>query len=118
PGAGKGTQSKQLADHLGLPHVSTGELLRDAAARGTPLGKLAQPYLDRGALVPDKTMIQIVREWLLTPDAERGVILDGFPRTLAQARALKRALEESGRTVDRVLYLRVPVDVVLERVEK
>jgi adenylate kinase len=115
PGAGKGTQRTLLAEKLGIPDISTGELLRDAVAAGTPLGKLAQPYLDRGELVPDETMIGIVRERLLQPDARGGAIFDGFPRTLDQARALDRMLAALGRQIDRVVYLSVPDDVVVER---
>ncbi len=116
PGAGKGTQSALLAERLGVPHVSTGDLLRDAIARGTPLGQLAKPYVERGELVPDETMIGLVRERLLEPDARRGAVLDGFPRTVAQAQALNRALAGMGRQVDAVVYLRVPVDEVIERI--
>jgi len=116
PGAGKGTQCRLLAERLALPHVGTGDLLREAIARQTPLGRLAQPYLDRGELVPDETMVSLVRERLLKPDAQTGAILDGFPRTVEQARALNRMLSELGRSVDRVLYLRIPGEVVLDRI--
>lgn len=116
PGAGKGTQCDMLAERSGLPHVATGNLLRDAITRQTPLGLLAQPYIDRGELVPDATMDQIVRERLAEPDARRGAILDGYPRTIDQARALNRMLSETGRKVDRVIYLRVPVEEVVRRI--
>lgn len=116
PGAGKGTQSELLAQRAGLPHVATGNLLRDAIARGTPLGLLAKPYIDRGELVPDATMVEIVRERLGEPDARRGAILDGYPRTIEQARALNRVLSEQGRKVDRVIYLRLPVEEVVRRI--
>jgi adenylate kinase len=116
PAAGKGTQCELLAERLAVPHVSTGDLLRDAIARQTPLGKLAQPYLDRGELVPDDTMVSLVRDRLLQSDAQRGAILDGFPRTVDQAHNLDRTLAELGRKVDAVLYLRVPIEEVIERV--
>lgn len=116
PAAGKGTQCSLLAERLAVPHVSTGSLLRDAIAQRAPLGKLAQPYLDRGELVPDDTMIALVRDRLLQVDAARGAILDGFPRTIDQAKSLDRMLSDLGRKVDAVVYLRVPVEEVLERV--
>jgi len=116
PAAGKGTQCSLLAERLSVPHVSTGAVLRDAIGRHSPLVKLAQPYLDRGELAPDGTMIALVRDRLLEPDALRGAILDGFPRTIDQARSLGRMLADLGRQVDAVLYLNVPVDDVLERV--
>src|SRR5262249_50502546 len=115
PGAGKGTQCALLAEKLAIPHVSTGDLLREAVAAATPLGKLAQPYLERGELVPDATMIDLVRERLLQPDAARGAILDGFPRTIEQAAGLERMLDDLVRRIDHVIYLRVSVEVVVER---
>jgi len=116
PGAGKGTQCQLLGERLLLPHVATGNLLREAIARKAPLGKLAKPYIDRGELVPDETMVSLVRERLLEPDAKSGAILDGFPRTVELARALNRMLSELGRKVDRVLYLRIPMEMVLDRI--
>src|ERR1700719_3521084 len=101
PGAGKGTQSKLLAEKLGLTHISTGDLLRDAVARQTELGRLAQPYMDRGELVPDAIMVGLAKEKLA---AAEGAILDGFPRTVEQAHALDRVLADTGQRVDRVLY--------------
>jgi adenylate kinase len=118
PAAGKGTQCALLAEQLVVPHVSTGELLRDAIARHTSLGKLAQPYLDRGELVPDDTMVSLVRDRLLEPDAQRGAIVDGFPRTIAQARSLDRMLADLGLKVEAVIYLRVPVEEVLQRISQ
>jgi len=94
PGVGKGTQAKMLAEQLGVPHISTGDMLRSAAARGTDLGKQAKTIMDNGKLVPDDIMIGIVREALASPRASGGFILDGFPRTLPQARALSRIFEE------------------------
>lgn len=116
PGAGKGTQCQLLAERLLLPHLATGNLLREAIARKTPLGNLAKPYIDRGELVPDETMVSLVRERFLEPDAKPGAILDGFPRTVEQARALNQMLFELGRKIDRVFYLRIPVEVVLDRI--
>jgi adenylate kinase len=118
PGAGKGTQCRLLAERLGVPHISTGELLREAIAKETSLGRLAKPFLDRGELVPDETMIELVKERLAEPDAAHGAILDGFPRTLAQARSFNRALDALGRRLDAVLYLKVPFDDVVERISK
>src|ERR1700674_5594867 len=103
PAAGKGTQCSLLAERLSVPHVSTGEILRDAIGRHSPLGKLAQPYLDRGELAPDDTMISLVRDRLLEADARRGAILDGFPRTIDQARSLDRMLSVLARQVNAVL---------------
>src|SRR5579884_3480574 len=116
PGAGKGTQAELLAERLNLMHLSTGDLLREAVAQGTPLGRLAEPYMARGELVPDDVMIALIKERLGKPDAARGVILDGFPRTLPQAQALNQALSQIGQKVDRVFYLRVPVDELLARI--
>lgn len=115
PGAGKGTQAKRLAAALGLPHVSTGDVLRSAVERGTPLGKQAASYLNRGALVPDETMLGIVAELLDRGDASRGVIMDGFPRTEPQARGFDRLLEERGRAVDHVLLLDLSEDEAVRR---
>jgi adenylate kinase len=116
PGAGKGTQCSLLAERLAIPHVSTGDLLREAIAQQTPLGQLAQPYIERGELVPDEMMIGLVRERLLQPDARRGAILDGFPRTIEQAVGLNQVLAGLGRKVDAVIYLRVPIEEVVERI--
>lgn len=116
PGAGKGTQCRMLAERAALPHVATGDLLREAIANQTPLGQVAKPYIERGELVPDETMVELVRERLSRPDARRGAILDGFPRTIDQARALNRILSEQGRKIDRVIYLRVPVEEVVRRI--
>ena len=115
PGAGKGTQAKALAAELGLLHISTGELFREAARLGTPLGQQAQAYMLRGELVPDDLTIALLREQLGQPAAARGVLLDGFPRTLAQAEALDALLAAHGRRVDRAVFLDVPRDVLLAR---
>ncbi len=115
PGAGKGTQAHVLARHLGLPRVATGDLFRAAARDGTPLGIAAQAYMERGELVPDEVTVGMLLERLAAPDAARGVILDGFPRTCSQAEALDRALGEQGAAVEAALHVDVPADELLLR---
>lgn len=115
PGAGKGTQAELLQEDFGLAHISSGDLFREHLKRGTPLGKLAQTYMDRGELVPDDVTIAMVRERLQEPDCQAGAILDGFPRTVPQAEALDALLEEMGERVCVVPYLKVPPDVLLAR---
>jgi adenylate kinase len=115
PGAGKGTQAHVLARHLGLPRVATGDLFRAAARDGTPLGIAAQAYMERGELVPDEITIGMLLERLEAPDAERGVILDGFPRNRPPADALDRALADRGAAVDAALLVDVPADELLRR---
>ena len=115
PGAGKGTQAAFLAEHLGLPRVATGDLFRAAARDGTPLGLAAQAYMERGELVPDEVTVGMLLERLAAPDAARGVILDGFPRTRSQAEALDRALAERAAVVEAALLVDVPVDELLAR---
>jgi adenylate kinase len=115
PGAGKGTQAASLAADLQIAHVASGDLFRDAVKAGTPLGLQAKGYMDKGELVPDDVTIGLVLERLNEPDAAHGVILDGFPRTRRQAEALDEALKSSGRTIDRVVYLEVPDEVLLGR---
>ena len=88
PGAGKGTQAAKLASHLGIPRISTGDILRETIAKGTPVGLQARPFMDKGDLVPDELLVAIIRERIAEPDCARGFILDGFPRTMTQARAL------------------------------
>ncbi|MGE5848917.1 MAG: nucleoside monophosphate kinase, partial [Candidatus Methylomirabilota bacterium] len=105
PGAGKGTQAKLLVDKLGIPQVSTGDMLRAAVKAGTPLGREAKQYMDRGALVPDGVIIGLVRERLQQADCARGYILDGFPRTVAQAEALGKTLKELKASLDHVVSL-------------
>ena len=116
PGAGKGTQAERVAKSCGVPHVSTGDMLRDSVAKGTELGKLAKGYMERGELVPDDVIIGIVKERLLEPDAEKGFILDGFPRTLAQAIALESELSSLGRTIDFVVNIEVSDEEVVRRI--
>jgi adenylate kinase len=115
PGSGKGTQAASLASALDIPHISTGDLFRENLKRGTPLGILAKSYMDRGELVPDDVTVGIVRERLSRPDSANGFILDGFPRTIAQAEALDKVLAEMGKRVTVAPYLRVHDDVLLER---
>jgi adenylate kinase len=105
PGAGKGTQAAHLTRHFGIAHLSTGELLREAKANCTEVGKLAAGYMDRGDLVPDDVMIKIVAERLAEPDAAPGCLLDGFPRTVHQADALDQILQNQGRALDVVIEL-------------
>lgn len=114
-GAGKGTQARLLEEREGIPQISTGDMLRAAIAAETPLGRLARVYVDRGELVPDDVMITLVEERLTQPDAQRGFVLDGFPRTLVQAEALERALQRRGREIDAVIYFIVPDEVVVRR---
>lgn len=115
PGAGKGTQAKVLAEQEGIPHISTGDLLRAAVKEGTPLGKAAQEYMSRGDLVPDEIILGMVRERLEQPDAKRGSVFDGFPRTVAQADALGRMLVEIGQPLNAVVNISVPDGVLVDR---
>ena len=115
PGAGKGTQAHILARHLGLPRVATGDLFRAALRDGTPLGVAAKGYMDRGELVPDEITINMLLERLGAADAARGAILDGFPRTRAQAEALDRALDERTAAVEAALLVDVPAEDLLAR---
>jgi adenylate kinase len=117
-GAGKGTQAKRIAAEYGIPHIASGDMLRDAIAAGTELGRLVQPVYDRGDLVPDELMIGLIRERLSQPDAGEGFVLDGFPRTMAQADALDAMLHEIGRELDIVFELQLPDDVAFERLLK
>lgn len=115
PGAGKGTQAVGLAGKLGLAHIASGDLFRGAVAAGTPLGRQARPYMERGELVPDELAVGLVLERLAQPDCQAGAVLDGFPRTAPQAEALDRALAAQGRQVEVVLLLDVPDATILER---
>ena len=115
PGAGKGTQARRLAVEWGVPHVATGEMLREAAQQETRLGLEAKRYMDRGALVPDDVVIGLVDERLGQADAARGWVLDGFPRTVAQAEALERLLHARGLELDRVIFLQVSRDELRRR---
>ncbi|MFB0537683.1 MAG: adenylate kinase [Anaerolineae bacterium] len=115
PGAGKGTQATMLTEALGVPHVASGDLFRSAIQRKTHLGLEAKKYMDQGLLVPDEVTIAMVRERLALPDCQEGVILDGFPRTLEQAKALDAALADEGRSIDQVLYIKVPNEELVAR---
>ena len=115
PGAGKGTQARELAREWGLAHIATGDMLREAIAAGTDLGRQAKAYYDRGELVPDTLVIGMLGERLQVPDATRGFILDGFPRTIAQAEALERLLKDLGRDLYRVVFFEVSESELLRR---
>ena len=117
-GSGKGTQAKRLAAEYGLEHLSTGDMLRQAIAEGTELGWRVKPILEAGDLVPDDLMIELIRKRLEAPEAAVGFILDGFPRTMAQADALDSMLAEIDRPLSVVLELQVPDDVAIQRLRK
>src|ERR1700716_1417480 len=110
PGAGKGTQAEKLTEDFGLPYYATGNILRDAVAEGTELGKKAKEYMDKGDLVPDDVIIGVILEALASEEAADGFLLDGFPRTVPQADALGAALEKVGRSISAVLLIDVPDD--------
>jgi adenylate kinase len=116
PGAGKGTQAKKIVEKYGIPQISTGDMFREAVAKGTELGRKAKEYMDRGELVPDDVVIGIVKERLSQPDCEKGFILDGFPRTLKQAEALDTMLEELGKKIDAVINVDVPEEEIIKRI--
>ncbi|MEM8637362.1 MAG: adenylate kinase [Cyanobacteria bacterium P01_G01_bin.54] len=115
PGAGKGTQAERLAASAEIPHISTGEILRQAITDGTALGQQAQAFMDKGELVPDSLLVDLVRERLQQPDAASGWILDGFPRTVAQAEFLDQLLTELQQTPITILNLEVPKEILVER---
>jgi adenylate kinase len=115
PGAGKGTQGVLLAERYGIPQISTGEILRDHVQRGTKLGIRARSYMDRGEYVPDDVVVSMVMDRLADPDADKGFILDGFPRTVAQAEALESALEEADEPLTAVLKFSVGGELAVRR---
>ncbi|KKB34888.1 adenylate kinase [Bacillus thermotolerans] len=115
PGAGKGTQAEQIVEKYNIPHISTGDMFRAAIKEGTELGLKAKSYMDEGALVPDEVTIGIVRERLSKVDCEKGFLLDGFPRTVAQAEALENILEELDKKIDYVINIDVDKDILMER---
>jgi adenylate kinase len=115
PGAGKGTQARELAREWGVPQIATGEMLREAVAARTPLGREAQRIMETGALVPDDVMIGLIAERLRQPDAVNGFILDGFPRTIAQAEALDRLLKDLEQRLDAVVYFQVAEPELIRR---
>jgi adenylate kinase len=116
PGAGKGTQAKRIAKELGVPHLSTGDMLREAVANGTALGTQAKPIMDRGDLVPDSIVLGMVEERLKRPDCAGGFIFDGFPRTLPQAEELDRILHRSGFGSPLVIEFHVAAETLIKRV--
>jgi len=115
PGAGKGTQAKRISAETGIPHIATGDMLREAIATETELGLRIKSVYDAGDLVPDDLMIELIRERLSVPDTAEGFILDGFPRTVAQAEALDRMLDEIDRELLAVLFFQVPDELAVER---
>lgn len=115
PGAGKGTQAKRMAEKYGIPHISTGDILRSNISRETELGKKAKSFLDTGALVPDELVIQLVADRLEEDDAKAGFIFDGFPRTIPQAESLDQMLREKGRRIEYAVNIDVPDAVIVDR---
>ena len=116
PGAGKGTQARVLSERLDIPQISTGDTLREAVQEGTPLGIQARIFMDRGEYVPDAVMVKMVDERLHEPDASKGFILDGFPRTVPQARALDEVLAQAGTPLDGVVQFLIPDDIAIRRI--
>lgn len=115
PGAGKGTQASLIEKEYDIPHISTGDMLREAVKQGTELGRRAESYMTKGELVPDQVVIGIVSECLRQPEYEKGFMLDGFPRTVAQAEALDKALSENGDCLDAVMSFEVPDEELVRR---
>jgi adenylate kinase len=115
PGAGKGTQAARITAAYNIPHISTGDMFREAIKENTPLGQQAKAYMDKGELVPDDVTIGIVRERLAKEDCQPGFLLDGFPRTVVQAEGLEKILNESGRQIDHVVHIAVSEEVLLQR---
>jgi adenylate kinase len=116
PGAGKGTQATRIIDEFHLPHISTGDIFRENISKGTELGLKAKAIIERGDLVPDDLTIDLVKSRLSQPDCAKGYLLDGFPRTIAQAEALKKMGPEIGRAVNLVIDITVPDEVLMERI--
>lgn len=115
PGAGKGTQAEFIKKQYPIPHISTGDMFRDAVNRGTELGQEAKKYMDAGKLVPDEVTIGIVEERLAEADCKEGFLLDGFPRTTVQAEALDRVLSAAGRKIEAAINIAVPNEILIER---
>jgi adenylate kinase len=115
PGAGKGTQAQIISEKLDLPHISSGDIFRENLKNQTELGRMAEGFMKRGELVPDDVTIAMIRERLSRPDSRTGALLDGFPRTPAQAEALEKMLSEFGGKVNAVPYISVPAEVLIER---
>jgi len=118
PGAGKGTQAANIARKLNLLHIASGDLFRQALEQGTKLGMQAEPYMEKGELVPDGITTQMVLERLSAPDSEAGIILDGFPRNLEQAEALDEALAGQNKAIDKVVSIKVPAEELLRRLSR
>jgi adenylate kinase len=116
PGSGKGTQASIISERFGLPHISTGQMLRDEAEAGTDLGREVEPIMATGGLIPDETMVKVIERRLEQPDAKAGVLLDGFPRTVPQARELDEMLERTGREIGVVLFFDVPETELVRRI--
>ena len=115
PGAGKGTQAQIVSNTLGLAHISSGDIFRENLKKQTELGKLAQTFMDKGALVPDDVTIAMIKDRLNRPDCNKGALLDGFPRTPAQAKALDEMLSKNDQKISCVPYINVPAEVLIER---
>jgi adenylate kinase len=115
PGSGKGTQSKLVAKDFGIPQLSTGDILREAVKNGTEVGKEAKRFMDAGDLVPDQIIVGIIKDRTAENDCQKGFILDGFPRTVEQADALQEMFNQSGQSLDRVVYLEIDPEKVIER---
>lgn len=115
PGAGKGTQAANIKEYYGIPHISTGDMFRAAIKNQTKLGLTAKEYMDKGALVPDEVTIGIVQERLLEDDCKKGFLLDGFPRTIAQAESLEKFLNDNEIVLDAVLDVDVPAEILVRR---
>ncbi len=115
PGAGKGTQAKILGEKLDLPHIATGDLFREAQQKQTELGRIVKSYMEKGLLVPDEIVIKVIEERLSQPDCRKGFILDGFPRTIAQAEALDEMLGRRGEEIDRAVYIKVSEEELIRR---
>jgi adenylate kinase len=116
PGSGKGTQAEIISERFSLPHVSTGQMLRDEVDAGTELGREVGPIMESGGLIPDDMMVRIIENRLSQPDAQQGVLLDGFPRTVPQAKELDDMLERTGREIGVVLFFDVPEDELRKRI--
>jgi len=115
PGAGKGTQADILSQELDLPHIASGDLFRQALEERTEVGLLAKSYMDKGELVPDEVAIKMILERINQPDCTSGCLLDGFPRTLHQAKVLDKALNEQGKSIDKAIYIEVPNEELVKR---
>jgi adenylate kinase len=115
PGAGKGTQAKFISEEFNIPHISTGDILRENVREGTPLGKKAKAYMDKGELVPDNILIDIIKDRLQKPDTRKGFLLDGYPRTLKQAEALDRILDDINKNLDAVVNVDVSASELVRR---